>query len=84
MSDNQFNKTTNHVSDRYCPKCNEKLKAVTIENNVTGRTTHNFLSSEKLKAYRTEFHCLNCRLKYSLEDLRKIEKMKNKKDQNGK
>jgi uncharacterized protein with PIN domain len=78
MFDNQFIKITNYLRKNYlyCPKCNERLKAVTYENSVRpnfNEKSRDFLDSSKVKAYRTEFRCPRCRLKYTLADLKRIE-----------
>jgi uncharacterized protein with PIN domain len=84
VSDYQYIRTTGHVRTnyRYCPKCNERLKVVTIENTIEAGSkdskSRNYLDSNRMKSYRTEFHCPQCRLKYSLGDLIRIENINKK------
>lgn len=78
MSDNQPINISNdmHKNYHYCPKCNERLRAVTLENTVKPKwndKSKNYLDGSKMKAYRTEFHCPKCRLKFSLSDLKRID-----------
>lgn len=62
---------TNSRTQKYiCPKCNEVLKAVTVGNVIYEKSSNPF---GNVKAYRTEFQCPICRLRFTLEDLRKIE-----------
>lgn len=68
-----------HRKHRYCPKCNESMKAVTFENSVFQRNV-GLAADGIMKDYQTVYFCQNCRMKYSLDDLRKIELLDKKKE----
>lgn len=64
-----------------CPKCAEPLKAVTVGSVINAgssgrsaraRTQGNSIYGNE-KSYKTEFQCTTCRMRYTLEDLKKIE-----------
>lgn len=77
LSVSNYKARKNHL----CPKCNEPLKAVTVGNVVNSGMTDKKgrfpLNGSNLygsvKSYNTEYQCSNCRLRYSLDDLKKIE-----------
>lgn len=82
MSNSRYEESSSRASMNkyYCPKCNEMLKAITTGNFVNARSSAvngtNMLGN--MKTYKTEFQCPICRLRYTIEELRKIEQ-KNKK-----
>jgi uncharacterized protein YbaR (Trm112 family) len=82
MSENQPEKALNYIqmNHRYCPKCNESLKVVTTGNPVKNKSAgkSDSITGEEI-VYQTQFVCLKCRLKYTIEDLRRIENSNKKK-----
>jgi hypothetical protein len=64
-----------------CPKCAEPLKALTVGNVInsgpSGKsskfpTNGNYMYGN-VKSYKTEYQCTSCRMRYTLDDLKKIE-----------
>jgi hypothetical protein len=60
----------------YCPDCCEPLKAITVGNTLNSESPKKsngllYGGTGSMKSYRTEFQCPKCRLRYSLEDLKK-------------
>lgn len=63
-------------NNRNCPKCGNTMKVITEEKSVAGGRK---LSISDMKIYNTKFFCPLCRLKYTEQDLIRIEKLnKNK------
>lgn len=62
--------------ERNCPKCGNPMKLVTEEKSMAGGGT---ASLSNVKSYQSKFYCSFCRLKYTGQDLIRIEKQsKNK------
>jgi ribosomal protein S27AE len=79
MSSYNSDKESVHRGQNYrsCPKCGGPLKAVTEEKTVgTAEIPYKteFVSVNSMKVYKTRFICPICRLKYTDQDLRRIEK----------
>lgn len=71
------------VNKRYCPKCGEIMKVITTESTVMAKSRYpsdDLPVDRPIKNYQTLFYCQICRLKYTLEDLRKISLLNKKKD----
>jgi uncharacterized protein YbaR (Trm112 family) len=71
------------MNHRYCPKCNESLKVVTVGSSVKvkpGDRNEELAVDENMKVYQTQFICPKCRLKYTIDDLRRIERVNKMKE----
>lgn len=79
MSNYYSDKASVHkgLYNRSCPKCGSPLKVVTEEKIVSATGLINnseLMSANDMKVYKTRFVCPICRLKYTDQDLRRIEK----------
>jgi len=62
---------------RRCPKCGGPLKVVTQQKYISRTQAGGLSSSPYMKAYETRFVCHTCRLRYSEQDLIRLEKKNN-------
>lgn len=89
MMNNQFEnlRFNSRLKKHFCPNCCEPLKTLTIGNIVNTQSSNSssvafpFSGSNMygtMTSYSTQFHCSKCRIRYKVEDIKKIEHNNNK------